>query len=594
MIASIVLPPALILVAGALLTTLFQGRALRIAALAAPLVGLLLLWAAPEGNFGQVSFLGLNLLTTRIDALSRIFGYVFYLACLLGVLFSFHHKERSHYAVGLLYAGAAQGVTFAGDLITLFVFWETLTLAATFLIAARRTRRSREAAVRYMLVHVAGGLCLLSGILLHRSAGGDLALGALQLDAPGAVLIFLGFGLNCAWPLLHAWLVDAYPESTVAGAVFLSVFTTKSAVYVLARCFAGIEELVWIGALMAAFPVLYALIENDLRRVLCYSLISQVGYMVVAIGIGSDMAINGAVCHAFAHILYKSLLFMVLGAVVFRTGTSNASQLGGLYRSMPGTVICCLVGSASISAFPLFSGFVTKSIIMDAVTHSHRPLVWLVLTAASVGTFFYAGVKIPYRIFFGAEAKVQIREAPPHMLLAMAATAFLCVLLGLRPQLLFGIMPYPAFYELYTPAHVLSKLQLLCFAGLGFWLLCRWRIYPFEKAATNLDVDWFYRRGGLMLYRGVDRLFNGLNAHCERFFITRMTALSARFFEEPGGNVQIGCLRILNRLMGFQDLSPGTKQRIRQRSRLGTYPVGVGVLLAVIFLAATSLLYFIA
>jgi multicomponent Na+:H+ antiporter subunit D len=581
------------MVFGALLVTLLRGRALKAAAVAVPLVGLLLLWLAPTGSFGHFSFIGLDLVVTRIDPLSRIFGYVFYLVALLGILFSFHHSERSHYAVALLYAGAAQGVVFAGDLFTLFLFWETLTIAATFLIVARGTPQARAAAVRYLLVHVAGGLCLLTGIIVHYSATGSLAFSAMDLAAPGALLIFLGFGLNCAWPLLHTWLVDAYPEASVASTVFLSAFTTKSAVYVLARAFAGTEQLIWIGTAMAAFPVFYALLENDLRRVLSYSLISQVGYMVVAIGIGTDRAINGAVCHAYAHILYKSLLFMAMGAVLYRTGKSKASDLGGLYRSMPWTAVCCLIGSAAISAFPLFSGFVTKSMIMDEVAHDHLQWVWLVLTAASAGTFFYAGIKVPYRAFFGRDAGLRPQEAPPHMLLAMAATAFMCVFLGVYPQFLYGIMPYPETYDLYTAPHVLSKLQLLGFTGLGFLLLRRWGLYPFEKPSVNLDVDWFYRRGARLAYGLTEWLFNGLNAWGERNFANRLPTLLAKFFMEPGGHFQLGGARLIARLNGAEAIQAEVENSILQRSRLGTYPVGVGVLLAVLFLSLMSLLFFV-
>jgi multicomponent Na+:H+ antiporter subunit D len=587
MTASIVFPPALVLVGGALLVTVLRGRALKAAALAAPLVGLLLLWAAPDGSFGDLSFIGLDLLVTRIDPLSRIFGYIFYLVAALGVVFSFHHTDPAHYAVALLYAGAAQGVTFAGDLFTLFLFWETLTIAATFLIIARRTQQARQAAVRYLLVHMTGGLCLLTGILLHYHATGSIAFVAMELAAPGALLIFLGFGLNCAWPLLHAWLVDAYPEASITATVFLSAFTTKSAVYVLARGFAGTEALIWIGTVMAVFPVFYALIENDLRRVLSYSLISQVGYMVVAIGIGTELAINGAVCHAYAHILYKSLLFMAMGAVLYRTGTIRACDLGGLYRSMPWTMTFCLIGGAAISGFPLFSGFVTKSMIMDAVAHSHLQLVWLVLLAASAGTFFYAGIKIPYRAFFARDSGLRPQEAPMHMLLAMGGTAFMCVLLGVYPEFLFRIMPYPGTYHVYSAAHVLSKLQLLCFTGLGFLLLRRWGIYPFERSSIHLDVDWAYRRGGHLAYGLTDRLFNGLNAWGDRIFVGRMSALLARFFTEPGGNVQIGAARLICTGKKLQDL----ESLIIVRSRAGTYPVGVGVLLAVLFLAGMSLLF---
>jgi multicomponent Na+:H+ antiporter subunit D len=595
MTASVVIPPVLLYVAGALLLPGLRGRLLKAAALLVPVAGILLLWATPDGSFGHVAFAGLDLVLAKVDPLSRAFGTIFHLITLLGLIFSLHHQERSHYAVALLYAGAAQGVAFAGDLFSLFVCWEGLTVAATFLIAARRTTQSREAAFRYLLVHVAGGLCLLTGIILHYGATGDIALAAMDLAAPGALFIFLGFGLNCAWPLLHAWLVDAYPEATVAGTVFLSAFTTKSAVYVLARTFAGTEALIWIGTAMAAFPVFYAIMENNLRRVLSYSLISQVGYMVVGIGIGTELAINGAVCHAWAHILYKSLLFMSMGAVLYRTGKIDATDLGGLWSSMPLTAVFCMIGGASIAAVPLFSGFVTKAMLMDAAAHAHLGAVWLVMLAASAGTFFYAGIKVPFQAFFSRDTGLRPKEAPTHMLLAMGAAAVLCIMLGVWPDLWTRIMPYYPV-ELpppYTAVHVLGKLQLLLFTGLGFVLLRRLGLYPFESRSINLDVDWFYRRGGRCAYALAELVFNGLNDWGDRIFVRRIPALLARFFAEPGSNIQLGAARLVAGSSDRRETFENLETRIVRRSRAGVYPVGVGVLLAVFFLAVMSLLFLI-
>ncbi len=231
-----------------------------------------------------------------------------------------------------------------------------------------------------------------------------MAFGHLGLTGIGNFLIFLGFGINCAWPLLHSWLVDAYPEATIGGTVFLSAFTTKTAVYALARAYAGEPSLIWIGVAMAAFPIFFAVIENDLRRVLAYSLINQVGFMVAGIGIGTELAINGAVAHAFNDILFKGLLFMSVGAVMFRTGKAKATNLGGLYKSMPWTCAFCIVGAASISAFPLFSGFVSKSLIMTAAAEGHLWVPWFILLFAAAGVFHHAGIKIPFFTFFGHDA----------------------------------------------------------------------------------------------------------------------------------------------------------------------------------------------
>jgi multicomponent Na+:H+ antiporter subunit D len=348
--------------------------------------------------------------------------------------------------------------------------------------------------MRYLIVQVTSGLLLLAGVVLRGRETGDIGFDFLGLNDLGTSLIFVAFGIKCAFPLLHNWLQDAYPEATVAGTVFLSAFTTKLAVYALARGFAGTEMLVWIGAAMTAFPIFYAVIENDLRRVLAYSLNNQLGFMVVGIGVGTEMALNGTAAHAFTHIIYKALLFMSMGAVLYRTGTIKGSQLGGLYKSMPYTTIFCIIGAASISAFPLFSGFISKSLIIAAIADPSYVLVWWVLIFASAGVFHHSGIKIPFFAFFAHDSGIRCKEAPMNMLLAMGGAAFLCVALGVYPTPLYGLLPFPMEYEPYTPTHVITQLQLLLFSALAFAVLKRTGVYPPELRAINLDSDWFYRR----------------------------------------------------------------------------------------------------
>src|SRR5690606_35873861 len=250
---------------------------------------------------------------------------------------------------------------------------------------------------------------------------------------------------------------DAYPEATVTGTVWLSAFTTKLAIYALARGYAGTEILVPIGAAMTAFPIFYAVIENDLRRVLAYSLNNQLGFMVVGLGIGSEVALNGTAAHAFCHILYKALLFMSMGAVLFRVGTVKGSELGGLYKSMPWTTGFCIVGAASISAFPLFSGFVSKSLIISAAMDEGYFWTWLVLLFASAGVFHHSGIKIPYFAFFAHDSGKRCEEAPLNMLIAMGITAALCIGLGVMPNLLYSILPFAVNYHPYSLEHVVTQ-----------------------------------------------------------------------------------------------------------------------------------------
>ena len=393
-----------------------------------------------------------------------------------------------------MYAGAAIAALFVGDLISLFVFWELTAISSLFQIWARRTERSYRAGLRYLVIQVGSGVLLLAGTILHYADTGSLAFEALGLVSTGTFLIFLGFGIKAAFPLLHGWLQDAYPEATVTGTVFLSAFTTKLAIYALARGFPGTEILVPIGAVMTAFPIFYAVIENDLRRVLSYSLNNQLGFMVVGIGIGTEMSLNGTAAHAFSHVIYKGLLFMSMGAVLFRTGTINGSELGGLYRSMPWTTTFCIIGAASISAFPLFSGFISKSLILTAAADNHYTLTFLVLLFASAGVFHHSGIKIPYFAFFAHDSGIRCEEAPRNMLVAMGIAAFLCIALGVAPGFLYGLLPYPVEYDPYTTSHVVNQLQLLFFSAAAFVFLQKTGLYPPELPSVNLDVDWVYRK----------------------------------------------------------------------------------------------------
>ncbi|MDA9952914.1 Na(+)/H(+) antiporter subunit D [Planktomarina sp.] len=490
-----ILPTAFIFIAAALVLGLLpKGNVRGVILLITPILAAWQIWNLPAGIFAQVELVGQTLDMMRVDKLSRIFGLIFCLAAFLGNLYAWHVRDFIQQIAALLYAGAAIGAVFAGDLITLFFYWEGTALASVFLIWARRTEGSYHTGMRYLIIQITSGVILLAGTALLYRETGSITFERMTLGSLGTWLIFLSFGIKCAFPLLHNWLQDSYPAATITGTVILSAFTTKLAVYALARGFAGTELLIYIGAVMTLFPIFFAEIENDLRRVLAYSLNNQLGFMVVGIGVGTEMAINGTASHAFAHILYKALLFMSVGAVMLRTGTSKASELGGLCRTMPRTAIFCLIGAASISAFPLFSGFVTKSLIMDETANQHYPIIWAMLVFASAGVLSHSGIKIPYFTFFGHDSGLRPNEAPIHMQMAMGFTAFLCVFIGVYPEPLYALLPYEVVYRPYTMSHVVGQLQLLCFALLAFAVLMRRGIHPPEIRAVNLDVDWIYRR----------------------------------------------------------------------------------------------------
>jgi multicomponent Na+:H+ antiporter subunit D len=511
------LPPFVPFFLAALLALVARGPLRAALMLAAPLLGGLHLWFnVPDGTLLSVPLLEFELILMRADGLSLLFGYIFHIAAFILVIYSLHLRDTLQHVAGLVYAGSALGAVFAGDLITLFIFWELLVISSVFLVLARRTARASRASIRYLIFQVSSGVFLLAGILVHYRYTGSLAFDFIGIDNPGGWLILLAFGIKCAFPFLHNWLTDAYPEATPTGGAMLSVFTTKVAVYTLARGYPGTDLLIYIGAIMTVFPIFYAVIENDLRRVLSYSLINQLGFMVCGIGIGTALALNGAVAHAFSHILYKALLFMSMGAVLYRVGNINGSDLGGLYKSMPKTAVLCIVGAASISAVPLFSGFVAKSLVMSALLQEGHDIIWLMLLFASAGVFHHAGIKVPYFAFFAHDSGIRTSEAPTNMLVAMSIAAVLCVFIGTQPQFLYALLPWEMNYWPYDITHVLAQLQLLFFSALAFVWLNKAGLYPPELHAVNIDAEWLYRKAlprTAGLVRGTVQTLAGVARH---------------------------------------------------------------------------------
>jgi len=514
------LNPGWLLIAAGLLALFVQVRVVRqVITIAAPILGILLLSGTPHGvDLLTHETLSITLSFYHVDSLSFLFGLAFLIAALLNAIYALHTDNRIQDGMALAYAGAAVAAVFSGDLLTLFVFWELTAVTSVFLILQAGTRAAYFASMRYLGVQILSGVLLLAGIAYVWNATGSLSITAFtSLDQPGALIIFIAFGIKAAFPFLHNWLQDSYPKASVVGAVVLSAFTTKLAVYAFARMFPGQDELIWIGAIMTVFPVFFAVIENDLRRVLAYSTNNQVGFMICAIGVGTPLALNGAVAHAFADILFKGLLFMSMGAVLYRTGTTKANELGGLYRTMPWTTLFCLIGAISISAMPLFSAFVTKSMILSAVASTGMIVVWLMLMFASAGVLEHSGIKIPYFAFFGHDSGKRVKEAPFNMLLAMGMASFLCIAIGLPAFLpgfgyewLYSLLPYPieaANYQPFTLGHILAQLQLLALAVFAFILLQRLGLYPPEKPGVILDTDWAYRKVGYGAVRWIDTVW---------------------------------------------------------------------------------------
>lgn len=514
-------------------------------AIVAPLFAAYMIYSiydAQEVLAGQF-YIGEILLTTlRIDNLSVVWGYLFCLAGFINAIYALHEKSWITDSSALIYTGAAIAGVLSGDMLSLFLFWELTAISSVFIVW-QGGDHAYHAGIRYLVIQVLSGVLLLAGAVIYAGAnGGDFMFNYIGLDAPGAWLLLIGMGIKAGFPMLHMWMQDAYPKASITGTVILSAFTTKFAIYALARAFPGTDLLIWVGCVMTLFPVFFAVIENDLRRVLAYSLNNQLGFMVAGIGIGTTMAMNGVVGQVFVHVIFKSLLFMSIGAVMYRTGTAKASELGGLFRSMPYTTVLCLIGAGSIAAFPLLAAFVTKAMILSAAIEEHLWVPFAMMLFASAGVMEHSGIKVPYFTFFAHDSGRRVKEAPWNMLVAMSLAAILCIVLAWPwggYKLLYSMMPYVTDYKPYTWDHVVFQLQLLFAAIFAFTLLKRLRIYPAERRAEIIDADSLYRKVGKALMLWGDAMWTRLGARTLRLRDRAKTSIGRRLYQifSPAGTL---------------------------------------------------------
>ena len=599
-------PPGFIFIVGALLIPFFRrtGRLRDLYLLLVSVLAFVDLLYFKADTTWVYHFLGYELIFAHVDRLSMVMGYIFVIIAFLATLYSLHVKEDGQHVAAFLYVGSSLGVVFAGDYFSLFAFWEIMAVTSVFLIWYRRSQESLDAGFRYVLMHIFGGCALLTGIIIHITSHGFTGVGPVG-SGTAAAFMFIGLGLNTAFIPLHTWLPDSYPEGTVTGSVFLCVFTTKTGVYTIARCFSGSEAVAYMGGIMAIYGVVYALLQSDTRKLLSYHIISQVGYMAAGIGVGSALGVNGGIAHLVNNILYKTLLFMCMGSVIYITGKRMLTELGGLARLMPVTCIACVLASLSISGAPGLNGFISKGMVISSVTEAHRPILELMLRLASVGTFL-SFTKLCYFTFFSKNEQISATEVPLHMQLAMLLTGLLCVVVGVYPKILFHVLPhYPVHYHAYTLSHVIGVIQLFLLAGLVF-MVARTALSP--HPGIVLDFDYFYRMAcrGIMWLCSV--LLNGLRLNAQASF-SRDVSNIVGFSRNPVSFPQIVLehirIRITQVILGWRgDLSEEDARELeRMRSRLlemrkmayneNIYrnPMGLGLLIATIFLFIYGVIY---
>lgn len=595
------LPPGLILLFGAFLVPLLKGRIRNLYVIVLPALAFFHISQLNSSDSLSLPFLDLNLDLLRADMWSKAFGYIFTLNAFAAFIYGYYQKKSTEFVAALFYIGSALMVVFAGDIVTLYVFWEAMAVASVYLVLASKTKQSFQAARRYILVHVCGGLVLLAGVILHiNNTGSTTFTSFAPTEANLATwLILIGFLINAAAVPFSSWLPDAYPESTVLGGVILSAYTSKTAVYTLLRGFPGWEILIVIGCAMTLYGIIYALLENDMRRILAYSIINQVGFMVVGIGIGTPLALAGTVAHAFCHIIYKALLWMSAGAVLYRTGRSKCTELGGLYNTMPWTLVLGGIGALAISSVPLTSGFTSKTIIIAAAANQHIFWAWLILEIASAGVFLHAGIKFPFFVFFNVDRGLRPKEAPISMLAGMGILAFLCIYLGMFPERLYNILPHSdlvksampsSFMDIYVHhfSHVVTQSQMLIFSGLVFFLFL-----PLLKRTDtiSIDFDWFYRKGGTIIYIILDKGLNGLNTWADKTLARGWTASMAAFFQNGPARLLFLIIRPFWQLTGIPIEGPGSRENaFLEKFSKNRFSIGSVAVFAAIFLLVLVLI----
>jgi len=489
MINNLFAHPALPLVIGSLLIFLFKEKSNHISIISILISLFILIFITSNVDYVYMSNItAINYFS--YSKLAYLFCLVFLIMGLIGKLFSIYRDSYKEKAMVLLYISSAIFVLFSGDFLTLYIFWEIMAIASTMVIWSNNSRESLSAGNRYLVMHLLGGMILLLGIIGLYVDTNDLQIRLLNLDTWYNWMILVGFLLNAGAPPFSQWIPDAYPEGSYSSTVFLSAYTTKTSVFILIATFAGSHVLMLIGIYMIMYGIVYALLENDIRRILAYSIVNQVGFMIVGIGIGTELSINGTAAHAFSHILYKGLLLMSAGSVIYMINKRKCTDVGGLYKTMPITAICGIVGALAISAFPLTSGFISKSMIVDASIHEGMELIWLMLLVGSAGVFLHAGIKFPWFVFFHKDKKIITTDPPKYMKYAMIITSGICIFIGVWPELLYSILPYSVSFIPYTGNHVASQLHILLFSALAFFISLKY----LERTLTiTLDIDFLYR-----------------------------------------------------------------------------------------------------
>ena len=527
-LVSVLLHPGIVLIlAGAVIALLPKAASRYLLPLGA-LAALAALLGTDKGLSVEVPFAGeLKLSLFVCDEISWFFGLVFAVIGVIGSVYSMDKGRRGEKAASAVYAGSALMTVFAGNMLTFIIFWEVMAVASIYMVFQGNGPDARRSSYRYMVMHLFGGNMLLAGVMLL-PAGITAAVGPVtDTDSLAYWLMFIGIGVNCALPPFHTWVADSYPQATPESQLFMGSYTTKVAVYAMIRFFAGTEWLVIFAAVTAVLAACMALIENDLRKLLSYHIVSQVAMMVAGLAAGGDVGAAGAAMHAAFNILYKGVLLMAAGNIFTALGLRYITDMGGLARKMPVTAVCAFIASFAIAGVPYFSGFASKALIMDALHAGGFNMSYILVTMAGVGTWLSITMKINYFVFIKKPerelpAGASPGRVPACKVLAMAAATVLVVITGIRPEICYDMLSTDPSH-LFAADHVLEYIGLFAGATVPFVLL---RTFMAPHEGINLDVDRFYR---ITLYRGVFALSDVVH-----LFFAKYAVIFDNFYRSVG------------------------------------------------------------
>ena len=454
----------------------------------------------------------------EVDGLGLLFGCIVSIMILMSALYSFKYMSKKdvlekYYVLFLMLSGSVMGLVLTGDLFNMYVMIEIMTFAAVALTAFNNNANGAlEAAFKYLVVGVMGsGFILLGTILiyskLHTLNMAQIAtLLPLNMDATTVfafALLFAGFGVKAFIVPFHPVAADAHMSSPASFSMLFSGVVNKTGVYALIRLtyllfqVMGLPQaqglVVFLGTISMFIGVTMALTQHDFKRLLAFHSISQIGYMVTAIGLSTALGLTGGLFHLMNHALFKGLLFLSAGAIIYRTGTSDLDKLGGLSKKMPKTTILFLMGAFSISGLPPFNGFVSKWYIYQAIYdkagqtgnifYAFVTIISVVVSVMTLASF----VKVSQSVFFGQLPKEyeNIKETPTSMRVPMWIMAILCVVTGVIPDLTIKYLITPAVNSILNVGKYIDSMM-----GEGYYLAERGSEYVAEVTEFEISGYW--------------------------------------------------------------------------------------------------------